>query len=414
MPSKRHHGCTDSNRPAASSTKRHRGARDGPMAPAPGKPLPADLLLEIAARTDVVTLVRCAAVCRPLRRDILDPAFRRRRRRLAAARALLLGVSYQLQHKNTGVDSAYVVETRPSPRPRVRIDHGLLESSVPMASRDGLLVLQRRRRLERIHDELFVCDTMTGVATSLPPIGLGFCCLLTALLTVGADRSFELLVADYCVLRIQTFTSKNGVWSAVRATVPDDPPKFHQMPGAAGASGVALGRTVHWLEVNRFITPKHIVALDVDAATATTVQLPPGYCDRTDYMYGRNVLLAAVGGRLSLLVAESQAISMWSLTTPTPPPPAAWTRQVVIGTQEIERQTGLFSTFRWPMVRFYGFGERTGTVVLQIQDSVLVQLNLGTKEATTLCRDWSKRKLFTRVNLLEIDLSSLLQTMKSF
>ncbi|KAF8684761.1 hypothetical protein HU200_044183 [Digitaria exilis] len=40
--------------------------------------LPADLLPEIAARSDITTLVRFAACCKPLRRDILRPAFIRR------------------------------------------------------------------------------------------------------------------------------------------------------------------------------------------------------------------------------------------------------------------------------------------------------------------------------------------------
>ncbi|TVU48936.1 hypothetical protein EJB05_00222, partial [Eragrostis curvula] len=43
-----------------------------------GCPLPADLLLEIVARSDAATLVRSAATCRSLRRDIRRPAFIRR------------------------------------------------------------------------------------------------------------------------------------------------------------------------------------------------------------------------------------------------------------------------------------------------------------------------------------------------
>jgi hypothetical protein len=37
-----------------------------------------DLLLEISARSDPVTLVRSAATCKDLRRHIADPAFHRR------------------------------------------------------------------------------------------------------------------------------------------------------------------------------------------------------------------------------------------------------------------------------------------------------------------------------------------------
>ncbi|TVU37076.1 hypothetical protein EJB05_15542, partial [Eragrostis curvula] len=56
---------------------------DGFAAPPPPDatrecPLPAELLLEIIARSDAATLVRFAASCRPLRRDIVSPAFVRR------------------------------------------------------------------------------------------------------------------------------------------------------------------------------------------------------------------------------------------------------------------------------------------------------------------------------------------------
>ncbi|KAK3140282.1 hypothetical protein QOZ80_5AG0398640 [Eleusine coracana subsp. coracana] len=52
------------------------------MSPPPeamlGCPLPSDLLLDIIARTDLLTLIRCAASCKPLRREILGRAFIRR------------------------------------------------------------------------------------------------------------------------------------------------------------------------------------------------------------------------------------------------------------------------------------------------------------------------------------------------
>src|SRR4051812_36144540 len=57
--------------------------------------LPADLLLEISARSDPVTLVRCTATCKALRRQIADPAFHHCLRLLHADRfvsMLLLGL----------------------------------------------------------------------------------------------------------------------------------------------------------------------------------------------------------------------------------------------------------------------------------------------------------------------------------
>jgi hypothetical protein len=58
---------------------RKRRRRNRPSSPAADEwTLPADLLLEIVACSDPATLVRCAAACKLLRRDILDPSFIRR------------------------------------------------------------------------------------------------------------------------------------------------------------------------------------------------------------------------------------------------------------------------------------------------------------------------------------------------
>jgi len=57
--------------------------------------IPADLLVEILARSDTRTIVRGAATCKPIRRAILGPAFHRLLAPRAGGfdRALLLGAS---------------------------------------------------------------------------------------------------------------------------------------------------------------------------------------------------------------------------------------------------------------------------------------------------------------------------------
>jgi hypothetical protein len=75
-----------------SSPKRFCTSHDGTTAVEPPPPIPVDLLLEILARVDVATVVRCAATSKTVRRAILgDPTIGRR---VEANGALLLGVSY--------------------------------------------------------------------------------------------------------------------------------------------------------------------------------------------------------------------------------------------------------------------------------------------------------------------------------
>ncbi|KAL6637976.1 hypothetical protein ACP70R_025548 [Stipagrostis hirtigluma subsp. patula] len=376
--------CTHSNGPAAPSTKRlHRGV-DGE--PAPGQALPVDILLEIAARVDVATLVRCAAASKPLRRDILDPAFRRRRRHASVAAggldfdpALLLGISFwQRDAKTRSIAGAHAVGTPPSTPPRLRVDLGLSQSLQPVASHDGFLVLCSSQAIQvkaQTCHELLVCDTLTGVVTSPPPVYVHEY-YPPALLTMGADRSFELLIMR------------------------------------PYARPVVLGRTVHWLGEQSLLDPQHILALDVGAEVATMVELPWGYHDKTTPA----ILLAAVGGWLSLFVAEDLVVSMWSLTTSTPA--SAWSRKVVIGTQEIERQAGLHAhrhnALGWPG-SFLAFGERSGNLILRMEDGKVIQINIGTKEVTMMCKyGGNGMEQVSDVFLHEVDLASLLQAMKSF
>nr|CAB3498031.1 unnamed protein product [Digitaria exilis] len=84
MSTKRDHDhLTGPNNPAA-PTKRVRASspRNAPaptLQSPPPSPLPVDLQLEIFARSDnVTTVVRCAATSKPLRRAILEPAFKSR------------------------------------------------------------------------------------------------------------------------------------------------------------------------------------------------------------------------------------------------------------------------------------------------------------------------------------------------
>lgn len=314
---------------------------------------------------------------------------------------------------------AHGVIHTPSPsNHRVRLDTGSLwKPFESLASRDGLLLL-RRHRASSTDDpgspdlfELRVCNTVTGRITHLPPTSVHDD--YHAFLSVGDGGSYELLVADKD-MEFQIFSSKNGQWGAVRES---SLPKQQRPPrlGASSRSAVVIGRTVYWLCPANVWERSHEIfafALDVDAAEETTMQLPPGCLSRMMlYKKDKHLLLASVHGRLSLLVAEAGGLSMWTLTPASPPEHAAtWNRQLLVGRAEIEKPVGLVSS-RLPFV-LEGFGERSGAVILRVDGSKLLRLDLGTKAVTRIPNRTDGS--ITCVFLHETDLTSLLQAMKSF
>jgi hypothetical protein len=391
--------------------------------------LPVDLLLEIIACSDVTTIVRCASICRVLRRSILDPAFHRRLAVRYAADggvfdpALLLGVSFLRHTTISVVQSSRVIHTPSPTKHRVHLDTGMLwKPFTAVASRDSLLLFRREKGVylsdhEAPNFELRVCNTFTGHITSLPPITLAdvYPHVFLSVSDGDAGASYELLVAD-TNMRFQTFSSKLGQWGDVRESSVTEHSRSLRVSSSYPA--VVIGRTVHWLcPKNIWEDPKNmILALDVDAEAATTMDLPAGCFSRMmAFKKDKHLLLASVHGRLSLLVLERGGISMWTLA-PTESPAESradiWSRKLVIGRKEIEKPVGLVSS---PLPLFLeGFGERSGAVIVRVDKSVLLWLDLGTKAVTRLHNPGhtSIRCLF--LHLHETDLVSLLQTMQSF
>ncbi|KAM0924901.1 hypothetical protein ACQ4PT_004781 [Festuca glaucescens] len=390
--------------------------------------LPVDLLLEIVARADVTTLVRCAAIGRILRLSILEPAFRRRLALQYAAGgngfdpALLLGVSFLRRTVFSVFHTSRVIHTPSPTKHRVRLDTGRLwKQFKPVASRDGLLLFHRKKAVylsdhEAPDYELRVCNTFTGHITSLPPTTVAdvYPHVFLSVSDGDAGASYELLVADMD-MRFQTFSSKIGQWGDVRkASVPEHPLSLPEHPLSRSASSlpaVVIGRTVYWLCPLNGLEDwdDRILALDVDAEAATTMDLPAGCFSRMmAFKKDKHLLLASVHGRLSLLVAERGGISMWTLA-PTEST-ATWSRKLVFGREEIEKAVGLVSSHLQFVLE--GFGERSGAVIVRADSSALLRLDLGTKVVTRLHNPGhaSVSCLF----LHETDLVSLLQTMKSF
>ncbi|KAM0923277.1 hypothetical protein ACQ4PT_005597 [Festuca glaucescens] len=200
--------------------------------------LPADLLLEIIARSDTRTLVRCAATSRVLRRDILDPSFIHRVTWREGG-----GIVPQrfLACLNTHDD------TNPAPAPpplslacsitaatmlfvddhmspyMSRFADDLLGERILVMSRGGLVLLRRRYASEKPSSSFCVYDPFTDHRTffSNPP-GLDSAKSRRYHLLTSADGigcSFLLLVANLDgsnnrhTIQVQTVRSTFGIWA---------------------------------------------------------------------------------------------------------------------------------------------------------------------------------------------------------
>ncbi|CAN6374231.1 unnamed protein product [Urochloa humidicola] len=143
--------------------------------------LPSDLVLEIAARSDAATLVRCAACCKPLRRDILNPSFIRRVYHRPGAsvppRLLAFLQSYRYHITPSGSSPPLPPFTLAHPAtpaaahlsdkhiaPFVsRAAGSLLANYEPVTSRGGLVVFRRRSHTGVSQESgIRVYDPMTG------------------------------------------------------------------------------------------------------------------------------------------------------------------------------------------------------------------------------------------------------------
>ncbi|CAN6340158.1 unnamed protein product [Urochloa humidicola] len=153
-------------------------------APSPTPPqlaLPVDLLLQIAARSDVAAVVRCAATCKLLRREILSPAFIQSICQRAppspdsVVPPRLVGFlgdhrAFSVAHPRTPAAKSFA---RTHLAPFVCRSAGdLLKQYKVVTARGGLAVLERReinlrRRSERRSD-LCVYNPMTGERAFFP------------------------------------------------------------------------------------------------------------------------------------------------------------------------------------------------------------------------------------------------------
>ncbi|CAL5085278.1 unnamed protein product [Urochloa decumbens] len=338
--------------------------------------LPLDVMADIAARTDPVTLVRCAATCGDLRGRVADPAFRRRLRLRHADRfvfSLLRG--HLIGDKSDPVkgERMYLVDAAAA-----GTAVGLLSAAEcflrgpdgeplqgALSAHDGLVLVKRPQ-------DLCVCNLATGRSQTIPPAP-GFGAEFTGcnhVLLVGDDseaasavgRPFQVVMAHLELeqrhrrrLQVQTFSSEQGTWGRTEIRTPQIQGQIkrdnyrYYAPGEQGPIDNALrggplvvGSAVHWLCLTD--SAGYVLRLRIRAAAAaaeaprlTVTKLPESYPYKGGWT---RHLLATVeaGGRPAVLVADGNKILAWTQSKHT----ASWNRQpqVVIEYEEMSRFIG--------------------------------------------------------------------------
>ncbi|RLN16864.1 hypothetical protein C2845_PM02G06760 [Panicum miliaceum] len=262
----------------------------GPPAP----PLSFDILLEIVARSDAVTLVRCAASCKPLRRDILNLGFIRRvcHEPGGVVPPCVLGfldlgnndesddevvprpppACFSLAHPATPAAASFS-EKHLTPILARNGAANLLSSDVPLISRNGLVLLARG------------CLDVTARAGGPPYIDRhsGRVPYTYVLLTPadGICLSFLLLTAEFNSwltgsIKVQTLSgdAAGGAWGP--ATSVSHSRSQGSMLQDCCSEVVLGGGLIHWLMYKNENRPKgyHILTYDVRTAAAVSIELP--------------------------------------------------------------------------------------------------------------------------------------------
>ncbi|CAL4910894.1 unnamed protein product [Urochloa decumbens] len=426
--------------------KRPRTSTPAPSSTPPLLALPADLLLQIAARSDVAAIVRCAATCKLLRREILSPAFIHSLCRRApppdggVVPPRLVGFlggrrrAFSVAHPRTPVAKSFA---RTHLASFVRRSAGdLLKQYKVVTARGGLAVLERReinrrRRSERRSD-LCVYDPMTGERAFFPfPPNIhrggmirDFVYTYVVVTAAdGIDRPFTLLAAGI------TSPLYFGPTVRVQAVSPDasggggqwGPLEFvsHRGSGMCLAdtsnSAVVLRGVVHWL---MRCPGDDVFTYDVVTGETGRVSLPFGL-GRPE---GRNALEAKLGatpdGRLTVTVANELTVSVWVQRTAGSgsrwPWWPDWEQHAKVDTEAgIRSVLGRGIEIRGT-IKLVNFGDqRSGAVFFRIgvvngrpggYDVILV-LDVETKEIRGVRR-------YRGTTLYEVDLASRLSAMK--
>ncbi|CAL4942867.1 unnamed protein product [Urochloa decumbens] len=401
----------------------------------PSYPLPADLLLDILARCDPTTIIRCAATCKPWYRSITAPAFPGLLRTHAGGRPVtcLAGWFGGRDGFTAAAAESPVVKTVRSFLSR---NAALLEPFDLVASR-GDLVLFRREvatpvgRGGRRQCCLWICNPVTGWRRSIPSpevYGYDQAHVLLAGDDAGGGRSsFRLVAVDLTTLRsygdlsFQTFTASTtsleaeaehggGVgacWSPVTELSP--PEDFERV---VNTTPVVLGRVAHWLF--RTCGEYNVLALALDAdgaARRACIDLPPESALRSGAISRKQMLLSSTAdGRLSVIAGEETRISVWAHTVAADGSGGSggWSLHATYEREWIARFVSPRTVRRkpgYPVIDFL-WSARGGVVMSVHGFGGRVLLNMETNEI----------ELRTQAGGIpyEVDLASLTAAMKSF
>ncbi|KAF8693585.1 hypothetical protein HU200_038988 [Digitaria exilis] len=392
--------------------------------------LPLEILLDIFARADPATVIRCAAASKLLRRHITDPSFHQHLRNNHAegfVPGLLVGVLFFDAREGQGrrqfptaASIAVAGGTRSDRWHRAPVS----SSSAATRSRThGVTVV-----------ELCVGNPVTGEYAFLPPATVLRTGYSHVLLTgdeedddaTSCSRSFfRLLVLDTAA-RAQTFSSRTGEWGPV--TEPFDHLNLPDGSAIARCSAVVLRGVAHWLYEYKYNDDDDesatssqgdgVVAITIVGAgtAATAIEIPRRFLRWRRREVKEELLLARSGdGRLALLVVETLGIAMWTMSDDDSTSRA---RRLVVDRQRILRiYEAAVGTDR---VRRYGAGlvwggerHRGVTGERGRHPPFLLLLNLLTEEISQFSQGLTIRRRL-RWCPYEMDLLSLLTAMKSF
>ncbi|KAM3297341.1 hypothetical protein ACQJBY_039292 [Aegilops geniculata] len=342
--------------------------------------LPLDVLVDIATRSDPTTLVRCAATCVDMRCRVKEYISLRGRLCLRHGDRFVLPLlrghlicGHQYDDWRHRKKELFLVDTTAADD--TTMHRATAISSVPLASRDGLILL-------RVDGELRVCNQVTGTSQTLPlepafPVRVRREAAreISYVLVVGGDNDdgavavgshFQVVMAYLEVsqhrrcLQLQTFSSEHGTWghyTEIRA---------HNLQGSSLQRGLGrtliIGGAMHWLCITN--TGAYVLKLHVKTAHVSATKLPE--CFPRDGSHHQLLATQMAGGSPIVLTVDRDKILAWVQSKQA----AKWQQrpQVVIETQAmlqfIDKAGGSRSPSRGPYLNVLWFGERSGTVLI--------------------------------------------------